>query len=190
MTVGNSEHSRCLTSGEIACCRRLFGGAIDYEKVRIHARGWFWFGLQWRRTAMAPDGHIWFRPEDFCDDFTLEPAWRLLWFMHEMVHVWQWQLGYPVMLRGALRLGLTYRYQLAPGRRLGDYNMEAQGDLLADWFALRWLDQPGARRQQDAGDAAIYEEVLADFLRDPASGTHLPRWPAALVNRARRRRAA
>jgi hypothetical protein len=186
--------ARPLRPGEIACCRKLFGAALDYGKVRIHARGWF-FGLQWPHTAMAPDGHIWFRPEDYRDDFSREPAWRLLGFLHEMVHVWQWQLGYPVMCRGALRAGLSYRYQLAPGRRLADFNMEAQGDLLADWFALRWLGEPGAMRQrQHAGDALLFEEVLAEFLADPADPACLPRlklpFAAPVTAWLRRRRAA
>ncbi len=168
--------SRPLTAGEVACCRKLFGDAVDYARVRIHGRGWFWFGLQLRHTAMAPDGHVWYRPEDYRDDFTREPAWRLLWFMHEMVHVWQVQLGYPVKWRGALRLGLTYRYELDPAKRLGDYNMEAQGDLLADWFALRWLAAPGAMRQPRYGnDEALFALVLEDFLRAPADRANLPR---------------
>jgi len=194
MIVGTTGHTRPLTSGEITCCRKLFGAAIDYERVRIHARGWF-FGLQWRHTAMAPDGHVWFRPEDHQEDFSRAPAWRLLWFMHEMVHVWQWQMGYPVMCRGALRAGLSYRYRLAPGRRLADFNMEAQGDLLADWFALRWLGEPRAMRQkQYAGDAWLFEEVLGDFLADPADPACLPRLPLPFARQAmallRRRRAA
>ena len=187
--------SRPLTEAEIQYCRKLFGDAVDYARVRIHGRGWFWFGLQMRHTAMAPDGHVWFRPEDFRADFTREPTWRLLWFMHEMVHVWQSQLGYPVKWRGALRLGLSYRYELQPDKRLGDFNMEAQGDLLADWFALRWLGEPRAMRQkQYAGDAWLFEEVLGDFLADPADPACLPRLPLPFARRAmallRRRRAA
>ena len=37
---------------------------------------------------------------------------RKKWFIHEMVHVWQFQLGYPVAIRGAIRLGLDYKYVL------------------------------------------------------------------------------
>ncbi|UUZ53048.1 hypothetical protein LP419_29235 [Massilia sp. H-1] len=59
--------------------------------------------------------------------------------MHEMVHVWQYQLGYPVRLRGAVRVGLSYDYELAPDKHLSDFNMEAQGDLLADYFALKHM---------------------------------------------------
>jgi hypothetical protein len=187
--VGRNPQSRTLTDGEIVHCRRLFGPSVDYARVRIHARGWFPFGWQLRHTAMAPDGHVWFRPEDFRPDFDREPAWRLLWFLHEMVHVWQWQLGYPVAWRGAMRLGLSYRYELAADKRLGDFNMEAQGDLLADWYALRWLDAPGAlRRRPCPGALALFETVLADFLMQPADPANLPRCPRALAAWLRRRR--
>src|SRR3546814_2428809 len=62
--------SRPLTSGERTLAASVFGDAIDYDRVRIHHRKWFW--LQPRHVAMAPDGHIWFHPlgrlfrEDFC----------------------------------------------------------------------------------------------------------------------------
>jgi hypothetical protein len=93
-----------------------------------------------------------------------------------MVHVWQHQLGYPVRLRGAIRIGLSYRYELRPGATLADYNMEAQGDLLADYFALKYMHNPRIMRQQRyAGSLGLYEEVLAGFLADPASAANLPR---------------
>jgi hypothetical protein len=93
-----------------------------------------------------------------------------------MVHVWQHQLGYPVRLRGALRLGLSYSYRLLPGRTLADYNMEAQGDLLADYFALRFLDSRASMRQPQYADSlALFEDVLGDFLAHPGKRRHLPR---------------
>jgi hypothetical protein len=168
--------TRPLTGGEIHWCRRLFGDAIDYAPVRVHAGSYFWFGLQRRHTAVAPSGHIWFDRADFSPDFAREHAWRLLWFVHEMTHVWQYQLGYPVKWRGALRIGLPYVYELAPHKRLCDFNMEAQGDLLADYFALRFLLAPQAMRQRRYGNAlALYDTVLQDFLRAPHARTNLPR---------------
>ncbi len=171
--------SRPLTGGEIFWCRRLFGDAIDYGQVRVHGRGYLWFGLQRRHTAMAPDGQLYFNAEDCSADFSREHAWRLHWFMHEMTHVWQHQLGYPVKWRGALRIGLPYAYDLAPHKRLCDFNMEAQGDLLADYFALRFLLAPQLLRQCRAGGSApalaLYQAVLHDFLRAPQDRANLPR---------------
>jgi hypothetical protein len=99
--------------------------------------------------------------------------------MHEMVHVWQHQLGYPVRLRGAVRIGLSYRYELREGARLADYNMEAQGELLADYFVLKHLGQPPRTRQQHS--RVLFESVLQHFLLDPASRTNLPRMRLGLA---------
>src|SRR3546814_8173487 len=68
--------SRPLTSGERTLAASVFGDAIDYDRVRIHNRNWFW--LQPRHVAMAPDGHIWFHPlgrlfrEDRSEEHTSE----------------------------------------------------------------------------------------------------------------------
>jgi hypothetical protein len=92
------------------------------------------------------------------------------------VHVWQHQLGYPVRLRGAIRLGLSYHYELCEGATLADYNMEAQGDLLADYFALKFLHHPPiVRQRRHAHQLDLYEHVLAGFLADPGDRESLPR---------------
>ena len=117
----------------------LFKDAIDYSTVKVHNEGYLPFGLQKKYTAMTPNGEIYFNAEDFRDDFSLEKSREKHWIMHEMAHVWQHQLGYPVLLRGAIRLGVSYEYDLAQDKSLADYNMEAQGDLLADYFALKFL---------------------------------------------------
>jgi hypothetical protein len=92
------------------------------------------------------------------------------------VHVWQHQLGYPVRLRGAVRLGLGYRYRLRAGATLADFDMEAQGDLLADYFVRKIPGNPGAMRWRDnAGSLALFEAVPGDFLAAPASRATLPR---------------
>ncbi|MFL6660196.1 MAG: Rhs element Vgr protein [Massilia sp.] len=154
----------------------LFGEAIDYAKVRIYSRRYLPFGLQPRDCAMTPNGHLYFHRSRCLLDFSKGSVQAQHWFMHEMTHVWQHQLGYPVRLRGALRLGLSYRYRLADDRSLSDYNMEAQGDLLADYFVLKHLDAPTAMCQPGFADAQVlYEIVLATFLVDPAQRCNLPR---------------
>ncbi len=155
--------------------RLVFGAAVDWARVRVHACPYLWFGLQPEGVAMAPDGGIYFGRSCHRDDFSVEDDACRRWFMHEMTHVWQHQLGYPVKWRGALRIGLRYAYALAPGRRLDAYDMEAQAELLADYFALRHLRAPQVMRQPCAAqDVALYEDVLQDFLRDPARRVHLP----------------
>ncbi|HEX8613230.1 MAG TPA: Rhs element Vgr protein [Telluria sp.] len=164
-----------MTPGEISMASKVFGDAIDYARVQVHARGYLPFGLQPKNCAMTPNGTIYFHHSCCLPDFAAGSEHARHWFMHEMVHVWQHQLGYPVWWRGAVRIGLSYAYELAAHKRLADFNMEAQGDLLADYFVLKFLQSPTAMRQKRyANSLALFETVLADFRRHPAGLAHLP----------------
>lgn len=175
--------ARGLTAGEIRMASLLFGGAIDYTRVRVHNRRYMPF--QPRNCAMTPNGSIYFHHSCFLPDYSEGNPTVVHWFMHEMVHVWQHQLGYPVRLRGAIRLGLSYHYQLREGALLSDYNMEAQGDLLADYFALKFMQYPRVVRQRrHAHQLHLYEQVLARFLADPSDRDNLPRGGARRLMRA------
>lgn len=167
--------SRPLTTGEIAMARLIFKDSIDYGQVRIHREEYLPFGLQNDDTAMTPNGEMYFNPKRFKEDFSKEQNWLKHWYMHEMVHVWQHQLGYWVRLRGAIRIGLGYDYKLEAGKKFGDYNMESQGDLLSDYYALKFLNDPEAMIQkQFAGQLPLFEEVLDVFLKNPADKANLP----------------
>ncbi|WP_321792571.1 Rhs element Vgr protein [Caballeronia sp. J97] len=174
----SDRHARPLSRDEAQMARLVFRDAIDYASVKVHACAYLPFGLQPRRTAMAPNGHLYFPRGCFQDDFSACDLPNRMWFIHEMTHVWQFQLGYPVRLRGALRIGLPYAYMLADGKRLSDYNMEAQGNLLADYFALKFCDGQDRlyehRYRHTPGALALYEAVLADFIRAPAERRNLP----------------
>jgi hypothetical protein len=155
--------------------RLVFGDAIDYARVKIFNRCYLPFGLQPANCAMAPNGSIYFHRSCYLPNYAAADVPARHWFMHEMVHVWQHQLGYPVRLRGAIRIGLSYAYRLRPDATLASFNMEAQGDVLADYFALKFLKRPAVMRQpQYAGALALYETVLASFLAAPGSRRHLP----------------
>ena len=79
------------------------------------------------------------------------------------------------MLRGDIRMGVVYEFELKAGITLGDYNMEAQGDLLADYFALEFMRFPPAMAQkQYSGSLALYRQVLASFIADPSNDENLP----------------
>jgi len=164
---------------------QLFRDAIDYARVRIFSRRYLPY-LQPKNCAMTPNGSMYFHVSCFLDDYSQATLTGQHWFMHEMVHVWQHQLGYPVRLRGAIRIGLPYHYDLHADATLADYNMEAQGDLLADYFVLKFLECPEAMRQRRyQHDLALYERVLAGFLADPGSRDNLHRGPARQFARLR-----
>lgn len=83
--------------------------------------------------------------------------------------------GRVVAIRGLVRLGLDYKYVLLPKKKLSDYNMEAQGDLLADYHTLKYLKDPDAMRQPKYQHSLqLYEEVLHDFFKDRKSKANLP----------------
>ncbi|WP_312434592.1 hypothetical protein [Janthinobacterium sp.] len=124
---------------------------------------------------MTPNGEMYFHESRSQEDFSITENKLRHLFIHEMVHVWQYQMGYLVKMRGAIRLGLDYNYKLSSKNKLADYNMEAQGDLLADYYALKYLkDPPTMRQEQYANDQALYEEVLSDFFVDRKSKKNLP----------------
>lgn len=92
-----------------------------------------------------------------------------------MTHIWQHQLGYPVKWRGAIRIGLGYEYSLEPESRLASLNMEAQGEVLADYFVLKYLNAPSEMSQpQYWNDLDLYEKVLHDFFIDRRNPQNLP----------------
>lgn len=168
--------SRLLTAGEVAMARSLFGLSVDYSRVRIHNEEYLWFGLQDDDTAMTPNGEMYFNPKRFKEDFSASGFGDSLWFMHEMVHVWQYQLGYPVKLRGAVRIGLSYSYTLEDTKRLGNYDMEAQGNILSDYWALKnFKTPPLLSERKHSDDLTMYEKVLETFLADPSDKASLPR---------------
>lgn len=173
---------RPLSEAEIAMASLLFRDAIDYSRVRIYNRRYMPF--QPRNCAMTPNGSIYFHRSCFLPDYARGDPPAIHWFLHEMVHVWQHQLGYPVRLRGMFRIGLSYGYTLHEDATLADYNMEAQGDLLADYFVLKHLNQPAAMRQRRYREQlALYERVLALFLADPGNLENLHRGPARWLTR-------
>ena len=168
--------SRGLTEGEISEAKKIFFDSIDYAKVKIHNGEYLWFGLQPDDTAMTPNGEIYFNPKHFVEDFSKKEQEALIWFIHEMVHVWQHQLGYPVKWRGAIRLELDYRYTLDESKTLADFNMEAQGNVLADFWALkRYPPRPRAfNERKHINDLSLYEKVLDKFIKNPSDPSNLP----------------
>ena len=84
-------HARALTDGEVELARSVFGDAIDYARVRVCRSKWTFF--QPRRVVMAPMGALHFHPHGdlYCDDFGAASQSLKGLFIHEMVHVWQYQ---------------------------------------------------------------------------------------------------
>ena len=170
--------TRSLTCGEIQIAQKIYGGSVNYTGVLVH-NGLF-IAVQPSNTAMTPNGEMYFPPFYFQEDFSTASDSNKCWFMHEMVHVWQHQLGYAVAFRGFFHFNLNYDYTLNEKDKFGDYNMEQQGDILADYFALKFLNNPLVVRNKLNSNPIKtytiedYERTLKDFLADPADKKNLP----------------
>ena len=170
-------HKRELTAGELAIARQVFGDSVAYSKVKVHNHGyWMFFGFQDKHTAVTPNGQMYYPGPIYRDDFSASPEDQAL-FIHEMVHVWQRQLGYAVRWNGLFvssRGESAYQYSVAAGATLADYNMEQQGDIISDYYMIVVLGEPRYARGS-RGTPEQLRMVLADFLRDPSSRDNLPR---------------
>ena len=127
--------SRLLTHGEKKLVQSVFGNTVALDGVEIRNRKWFPF--QPRHTIMAPTGHIHFNPKGngFRGDFSHESLYLQGLFIHEMVHVWQYQKGIFLPLRR--HPFCRYDYCLRPGWRLEKYGIEQQAEIVRHAFLLR-----------------------------------------------------
>jgi len=140
--------SRPLTDGEIVLARGIFGDAIDYDRVRLVRRRWWWF--QPKGIVMAPTGNIHFHPDSplWSEDFSNEPLSLQGLFIHEMTHVWQAQSKgryFLVLMRHPF---CRYAYDLVEGRPFDRYGLEQQAELVRHRF-LANCGQPVARLPAD-----------------------------------------
>jgi len=121
--------------GERAIAARMFGTAIDLDRVRIHRAKWWPF--QPRNTVMAPDGDIWFHPDDglWHDDFTEAPLRLRALLVHELTHSWQHQRGLCLPLRR--HPFCRYDYRIEPGRPLIRFGIEQQAMIVEHAFLAR-----------------------------------------------------
>lgn len=127
---------RRLTPEEIALAHSVFGNAIVYERVRVDEKAYL--GPKQHHFAYV--------------SFDIVNSWGKLGdahFIHEMVHVWQYQRVGAVYIPRALYAQRTregYNYGgvsgLLAAKDLTDFNYEQQGDVVADYYLLRLGDEP------------------------------------------------
>jgi hypothetical protein len=178
---------RKMTDGEIAMATELFKDAIDYDKVRIHAHTWK--SWQKKNVAITPDGTMYFHQDKYIQDFSKsrnpkEPnnMQDKQWFMHEMVHIWQHQLGYELVTpKNALTAALPAlrSYTLEPNKRLKNYNMEEQGNILSDYWLAKFQGRQNFLSEEkyrplSSNFLTLVELVLTDFLKNRKDPSNLP----------------
>ncbi|MGM8900017.1 type IV secretion protein Rhs [Psychrobacter sp. 1Y4] len=128
------QQSHCLTVGEIALARSVFGDSIRLDEVRLKTTWWVL-----KNYAVSPNGHIYFNPADWIDDFSAASLGKQSWLIHELTHVWQLQQGLKVV-RGAL-IDRRYDYVLETGKSFFKYGIEQQARMVQDYFVRRQRGQ-------------------------------------------------
>ncbi|AZN35135.1 zinc protease [Iodobacter ciconiae] len=179
--------SRPLTAGEIALAKLVFKDSINYALVKIHRGGLFGQPTK-TGIAMTPNGEIYMPNTEngYKPDFSTERERDKVWLIHELTHVWQYQLGYDVKfyamdikLRGGYDgAAPAYHYDLEgedTGKVIEQFNMEQQGQLIAHYFDAVYLE--GTKRKGHADSLKRLPKLrftLSSFLENPKNPALLP----------------
>jgi hypothetical protein len=180
--------SRSLTQGERDLARSMFRDSIDFSRVRVHDDKYMFF--QPDNSGMTPNGEI-YVDGIYSADYSGESPQRQAFFIHEMVHVWQYQTG--ILTAGVIGSAIlemigragdydsAYPYVLDSSKDLTDYNLEQQASIVEDYFRITRLGlEPRRARLPYSRTCApnprgtptrqLYETVLDRFLKDPTYG--------------------
>lgn len=150
---------RRLTLGEVTLLRSVFHDAIDYGAMRVRKGSL----LTVAAAAVTLDNLVSFNPDGYFEDFASAPPLHQGIFIHEGVHVWQYQrkvrnYRWPKAAWEHLRYGpAAYDYVLDRRKALTDYRFEQMGQIVQDFFML-----PSGDLERDA-----YEEVISRSIPRP-----------------------
>lgn len=96
-----------------------------------------------------------------------------------MTHVWQFQRRHNVFIDGMKKqmdyyiLGKDpYSYNLDTTKKLSDYNLEQQADIIADYYSAFNFqsvsgEQPCFSHSYKSNERHKYIKIMFDFLKDP-----------------------
>lgn len=173
---------RNLTTGENHLAKTLFKNSIDYSKVKIHNKKYF-FG-QPSNSGMTPNGEIYIDGVYKKDYSVTSPALKAF-FIHEMVHVWQYQLNILNPISAAIKESImhffdyakAYEYTLDENKDLLDYKIEQQAAIIEDYYRVynqSMLPVPGHLQNTTSLSAkkVLYQKVLMKFLANPNYARH------------------
>lgn len=180
--------ARRLTAGEIAMARKYFKDSVDYGAIALK-HGNYIIG-QNERTAMTPNGNMYFPGAIYKNDFSTTGLGNRAFFIHEMVHVWQHQNDVTSSIRwlGLRSVGdynkpgpytkrggtFLYDYRYEPfgsdgALDLTDYGFEQQAAIIEDYYLIINGASPrngASNYTKDYYDDPTYG-LLRNFLRNP-----------------------
>jgi hypothetical protein len=157
------KETRPLNSFELVMAKEIFGNTINYARVRIDETAEIACKNSYLKYVSFYTINSWGR---MSDDI----------FIHEMVHIWQYQKFGAVYIPKALKVhltkGMSYNYgglaalkkSMAKNGNFLDFNFEQQGDIVADYFRIRCGDAPiWGKANKD--DLPVYEYFIGQLLQ-------------------------
>ncbi|MEM6965757.1 MAG: hypothetical protein AAF573_13400, partial [Bacteroidota bacterium] len=149
--------TRPLYQWEINMAIEIFGNAINYARVRVDESAYL--GAKTHHVCYV--------------SFYIINSWGKMSnsiLIHELVHVWQYERMGAVYIPRALWAQTTvegYDYggldnlkmYLKKGKTFYDFNLEQQGDIIADYFKVKNGYRPRWGNATDL-DATIYEKII------------------------------
>ena len=163
-------NTRPMTSAEIAEARKVFGDKIDYSKVRIDEYSLIaWIGKKKEKAeSMAVTT---FHTINFSRKIEPEPGTSdMAWLIHELVHVRQYEkMGAMYMARAVHaqnNAGYNYegidKLQENESKGLSAFNLEQQGDIIADYYRLLTGLEPKWEKSENP-DISVYESYVKEI---------------------------
>jgi hypothetical protein len=168
---------RTLTQGEINLSTIMFGSKINYSKVKIYHNTYLPF-MPDKNSLMTPNGNIYASKNStmYSSDFsTVSPPayakWPLIYpqavFIHEMTHVWQYQVGMNVKTRRTIGGESNYYYDFATfGKKdFKEYGIEEEAQIVQDFYLLLHGGQiiRDSKTMQNHPPAQTYQVVIMKY---------------------------
>jgi len=174
--------SRAMTIGEIKFAKSIFKNSIDYSKVKIHNKKFIFF--QPSNSGMTPNGEIYMNGA-YSKDYSKLNGRGKGFLIHELVHVWQYQLNILNPITAAISENFAhafdyskaYQYTLNPDKDILDYDIEQQAAIIEDYYLIfvTGLSPVKGHMQNtltQAKSQQLFQKVLGKFLINPGFARH------------------
>ncbi len=193
----NNRIERGLTLGEIALAKKMFGNSINYSLVSIHNYKYVFF--QPSNSGMTPNGELYIHGAYMADYSSAVPSLKAF-FIHEMTHVYQYQLkilnpiaaAFGEIFEHMFNYSDAYKYTLTEKSDLLDYDIEQQASMVEDYYRITYAKLgPTSNLQNNYTDVvknSLYQKVLKKFIANPEYARHHTECQSVSIGKAKIRR--
>ena len=173
--------ARHLTTLEIQMLKPVFQNTLRYDSIVCEINE---ANIGGAANSITPAGVAHFSKFVYCPDFSKTNGAHQWVFVHEMAHVWQW--GHHILpVNAAIGLFLqtagaytkAYPYDLTPGKRFTDFNIEQQASIVADYWALLTKKLVPQNNNNPKATLADYTDVIKQLQTSGQSVRKLDQMP-------------